>query len=195
MAGYQYKELPISFRIAQRSMLIALISGLYRLSHGLANGIAVLRSAFLIFLAACISSAMLAMYYVVIRYPFLGILYATDGDLFHRNYRSTRSTRILIRVLNCVAIIMFVLLPVGLLSKPVFSIFDAALCVYSIILVAFLWFLAFRYDRISHPTIATYIRASFGIGIVLFPLFIPAIVAGSLRCSSMLKRIESGAPP
>jgi len=57
---------------------------------------------------------------------------------------------------------------------------------YSSILLAFMIFYATTFRPQTHPTIATFIRATLGLGVVLFPLYIPALIIGSARCKVLL---------
>ena len=54
-------------------------------------------------------------------------------------------------------------------------------------------FLTFKYDPVTHPTVATYIRSTIGIGVLLFPIFIPALIVGGIRCRRLLEAQEFAA--
>jgi hypothetical protein len=54
----------------------------------------------------------------------------------------------------------------------------------------FVLFVLFRYNRFDHPAVATLLRCSMGLGILLFPLFLPAIVIGSQRAKRLLNQAQ-----
>ena len=51
-------------------------------------------------------------------------------------------------------------------------------------------FLLVRYNLIAHPTIATFVRVTIGFGVLLFPVYIPALMIGSMRCERLLAKTE-----
>ena len=48
-------------------------------------------------------------------------------------------------------------------------------------------FLVFRFDKVRHPTIATFIRSTLGIGIVFYPMYVFTIAIGAWRCHRLLE--------
>jgi hypothetical protein len=54
----------------------------------------------------------------------------------------------------------------------------------------FVLFLLFKYNRFDHPTVATLLRCSMGLGVLFFPLFLPAVIIGSGRAKSLLAEAQ-----
>jgi hypothetical protein len=189
MPAPTFKEFPLSFRIAQRGMLVSLIALFFgrRFIGAKAGGLGAI---FMLCILICLVTSILATGYVVLRYPFLGLVDAVDGDLYHRNITARRSTGVLLRMLNCLLIIVLVLACWMLISRGRMTVGQVWFCGYSLVLIPFLLFLGIRYDRIKHPTIATFIRASLGLGIPLYPLFLPVIYLGSRRCRALLEKAD-----
>lgn len=186
MDAPDFKDFPWSYRMAQRSMLAA-VGMLYfllkiaRIPGGapLIWGIAALAVGVILF-------ALVIAAYVVVRYPYLSLVSARDGDVFSSQIRST----FLLWILKSVGLLALIIL-VGVLvvvalekggEKPLLYLVLA----YFVVLVLFVLYLCFWYDPTSSPTIATFMRSTLGIGIVLIPLFLPVLVVGSVRCRRLL---------
>ncbi|MEM7785924.1 MAG: hypothetical protein AAF623_21425, partial [Planctomycetota bacterium] len=59
----------------------------------------------------------------------------------------------------------------------------------------FFGYLLWLYDHRKHPTIDTFMESTLFIGTLMVPIFIPALLIGSIRCHfflNSLKRIENG---
>jgi hypothetical protein len=70
---------------------------------------------------------------------------------------------------------------------------NVALSVGMILLAIEFWFVGFlltSYRKEKHPTIATFLELTYGIGIVMFPIYIPTLVIGSIRCRRFLKSLQ-----
>ncbi len=138
-----------------------------------------------------VALALLVSGYVVVRYPFLSLTPALAGDRFEGQLgpRNRRPVQIL-RILALAFFIMGVILvPLRGIDNLVESLF---VCYASTMIPVLAW-LVVAYDPVSHPTVATLIRSTFGIGIALFPLYIPMLVLGSMRCHEMQERVASDA--
>lgn len=131
--------------------------------------------------------------YVVIRYPFLGLVDLKDGDLFSKYF--TQRKRWLWTFLNVLVIITIAII----LAAIGFSLFagpvklgarDVFILTFFVLEMAFLVFLLGWYDRVQHPTVATFIWATLGIGILLAPFYLPAILIGSYRCKRLLDSVD-----
>jgi hypothetical protein len=58
--------------------------------------------------------------------------------------------------------------------------------VYLGFMFGFCMFMAFVYDPVQHPTLATLARATLGMGLLLFPIFLPIVMIGSFRMRRLL---------
>jgi hypothetical protein len=56
--------------------------------------------------------------------------------------------------------------------------------------LVFLLFILLRFNRFDHPAVATLLRCTLGFGIPLFPLFVPALIVGSLRARRLLDEAQ-----
>jgi hypothetical protein len=122
--------------------------------------------------------------YVVIRYPYLSLVPTSDKDHFAKHF--SLSGTWLYKVLKLLAVAATAVLIVSIIALGVDDLRKVLTLIYGIIMFGFLIFLTFVYDPVSHPTVATFIRATLGIGILLFPIFLPAVLIGSLRCRWLL---------
>ena len=57
-------------------------------------------------------------------------------------------------------------------------------------MLGFLLFLTFGYSPERYPAVATYLRATAGVGLVFFPLFIPALIVGTIRANQILDEAD-----
>ena len=186
MDAPEFKDLPLSYRLSQRGMLAAVSTLLF--SRTLAAGQWPVAAKWgLGGLVGCIVVfALLASCYVVIRYPYLSLVQTSDGDIFSNQFTS----QTLARVTKALSLLILILL-LGVLvyvtwTKGIANLLLASSLAYVAILFAFVVFLSFRYDAELHPTVATFIRATLGFGILLSPVFIPVLMIGSVRCRRLL---------
>lgn len=180
-----YKEFPASIRWAQRSFLLALaIPIVFR--SALRGKVRWMLFAVWGASAACGLLGLLMTYYAVIRYPYMGLVDAADGDLYAKYVES--KSKILFGFLKVTGLIAGVLLLVAPWLDGKLTPGEGLLLLYVVPVVGFMLFLVFRYSRIDHPTVATLLRCSMGLGVLLFPLFIPALILGSMRGKALLDR-------
>ncbi len=129
-------------------------------------------------------------YYVIIRYPYLSLIPTQDGDELDRQ----RVSPTLVRVLKVLSLLAFALCFLALASQLWMNgpknLAQLIAVPYCGIMAVFVSYLTWFYDPIAHPTVATFFRATLGIGVVFVPLFIPALIIGSLRCRTMLAQAD-----
>lgn len=180
-----YKSLPLSYRISQSGIAFALLSTVSLSSFFRAPVPLPFRIFLGVVLAGIIVTSLLTSYYVIIRYPFLSLVQTKDPDPFARHFSSADGRLyFFLKLLTMVCILVSLPLTVmkGLDTLPSILLFCDTLFV-----LGFLIFFTFWYQPIRHPTVSTFVRSTLGLGIPLFPLFLPAIWIGSLRCSKMLE--------
>jgi glucan phosphoethanolaminetransferase (alkaline phosphatase superfamily) len=178
-----FGEFPLSIRLAQRSILVAIAIpivlrtmlrarfGWLQIAIGAASGI-------------CALVGLIATYYAVIRYPYMGLVDASDGDLFSKYVESQKKW--VLNLAKGVGIVVAISAIVARLWDGQINALDLAIALYAASILVFLVFLAFFYDRADNPTVATFLRCSMGLGIFLYPLFIPALIIGSMRVNVLL---------
>jgi hypothetical protein len=178
-----YKEFPASIRWAQRSFLLALaIPIVFR--SALRGKVRWMLFAVWGASAACGLFGLLMTYYAVIRYPYMGLVDAADGDLYAKYIES--KSKVLFGFLKVVGLIGGVLLLIAPWGDGKLTPGEGLLLLYVVPVVGFMVFLVFRYSRLDHPTVATLLRCSMGLGVLLFPFFIPALILGSMRGKALL---------
>lgn len=179
----QYREFPLSIRVAQRSWLVAIIIPIF-LRQMLRAKVPWMSIAVLMASGLCACVGLVATYISVIRYPYMGLVDAADGDLYAK-YVESRSKFLftLVKIVGLLAGALALVLPFldGQLNGK-----ELLFLLYVVPVVGFIGFLVFRYDRMEHPTVATLLRCSMGLGVPLFPLFIPALLIGSMRAKALL---------
>lgn len=125
-------------------------------------------------------------YYAIIRYPYLSLATGWQPTL-----TSTRWLWVLLGVIFWMIALMFSLVfLIELFSRPL-DVWGLVACGYFAIECWFAGFLLIIFRAERHPTIATFIQLSLGIGIALLPFYIPALLAGGIRCRTFLATIES----
>jgi hypothetical protein len=134
--------------------------------------------------AVIVCSSLILSNYVVARYPFLSLVEPEDGDYFSKYFSAAGGC--LYKLLKFVGILVTVVALGSLFSLGIDSVYRVLVVAYLMVMLGFLIFFNFVYDSIKHPTVTTLIRATLGLGIVLFPFFIPSLVIGSLRCKLLL---------
>lgn len=125
-------------------------------------------------------------YYAIIRYPYLSLAMGWQPTL-----TSTRWLWILLGgVFWVIALIITLVFLYGLLSRP-WNTLGLVASGYFAIECWFVGFLLTKFRADRHPTIATFIQLTFGFGIALLPVYLPAILAGSIRCRRFLAELSS----
>ena len=131
-------------------------------------------------------SAVLTSCYVVIRYPYISLVSTSDEDTFAKQYASPRLL-LVAKVVFTLGLFVFCLLSTNAaLNADGFRIDRVAVMLYFFIQFFFTLFLCFWYQPVTHPTIATFIRSTLGIGLVVVPLVLPILLIGSIRCRHLL---------
>jgi hypothetical protein len=186
---FQFKDFPLSYRVAQFSVTFTLIS-LVIVGRIISKPILPDPIRFLIIavLLTAISVSLLASSYVVVRYPFLSLVEPGDGDFFSQHFPSRR--KLIFRILGLGFVCMFAVMVVTLISSGKGGPGKVWIMLYCISMIPALLFLIFIYKPIAYPTVATYLRATLGIGIPLIPIMFPLILIGSVRCRRLLHQAE-----
>jgi len=131
---------------------------------------------------------LLVSFYSIARYPYLSM--ATDGG--DRIISSSRSP-----IWTLLGVVFYLIAPLQLLvalanSNSLWEFFGFT---YLSLVLFFAGFLMANYRRERHITIATFLELTFRVGVVLFPLYIPAILIGSIRCRQFSNSINREADP
>ncbi len=121
-------------------------------------------------------------YYAIMRYPYISLVCQLN------------SPRLTTGWLKVLLAIIFYVLAAGLtylflailIWSPKKDISGVLSILYFLVECWFVGFMFFPYHSDRHPTIATFIHLSCGLGVILVPLYIPAIVIGTLRCRAFL---------
>src|SRR6056297_504680 len=181
-----FDELPFSYRLSQRAMLAAVAALFF--SRSLAVPRWPIRARWLLaaVIAGIVAFALSVSAYVVIRYPYLSLVQTRDEDIFSAQFTS----KALVKVTKTVGLLTLFLLLAVLVGVTVIAgivnPWQVVALAYVLILFLFVAYLCFGFDPVANPTLATFIRSTLGIGIVLMPLFIPVLVVGSQRCRRLL---------
>lgn len=124
---------------------------------------------------------LLISYYSVARYPYLSL--ATGGGPALIVSRSW--------IWTFLGSVFWVLSPLMMLSVLVgeFQQIEVIAMLYLAIELAFAGFLLTFYRRAKHPTIATFLELTHLFGFIIFPLYIPTILLGSIRCRRFLRTL------
>lgn len=183
-----FREFPLSVRIAQRSWITALAIPLFsfriiakmkipwvvKTILGAAGFFALVG-----FLATC---------WVVARYPYIGMVDAADGDLYSKYIEKTSMfLKKLVGLLLTIGLALSLFAPMG---DGNITGAELLWLSYGGCTLVFVLFVLLRYNRFDHPAVATLLRCSMGLGIPLFPLFLPAIIIGSSRAKRLLSQAQ-----
>ena len=135
-----------------------------------------------IYLIACIS--LCVSFYVIVRYPFLSLVDPSGGEHFMKYFGSSGGP--VYRILKIAALAVISIVIISLLVDGKNNLQESLKLVYFVVMFGFLTFMTFFYRPVSYPTITTFIRATLGVGVLLFPIFVPALIVGSIRCKRLL---------
>ncbi len=125
-------------------------------------------------------------YYAVIRYPYLSLAIEWTPTL-----TSNRWLWILLGlVFWAIALLCSLVSVLAVFSSP-FDIWNVLSSGYFAIECWFLGFLLLRFRADRHPTVATFITVTLGIGILLLPAYLPALVIGNIRCRKFLATFDT----
>ncbi len=181
--GKAFVDFPFSIRLAQRSILIAIAIPIV-LRTLLRAGVPRLRLIVVCAAAVCGAVGLIATYYAVIRYPYMGLVDAADGDLFSKYIEARpKWMMVFVKIAGLIGTVAAVVVPFtdGQLSDA-----EVWMVLYALSLLGFFIFLSFFYSREDYPTVATFLRCSMGMGIFVYPIFIPALLLGSMRGRMLL---------
>lgn len=178
-----FADLPFSYRMSQGSMVLALL--VLWLWKKLAM-LAVLKWVVIPIVAAVVLFALATAAYVVIRYPYISLVETRDGDIYSEQFDS----RGLLNFLKIVSLIVFgvcfLYSLMSILNAVNLTTGQLLWFVYFGFMFGFCAFMTFVYDPVQHATIATLARSTFGLGLILFPIFLPIVIIGSFRLGRLL---------
>lgn len=182
-----FREFPLLFRVAQRSFLFAVLIPIV-LRFMIRAKVGGLPMAVMAASGLCVLTGIIATHFVLIRYPYIGMIDPADGDLYAK-YVETLSAplRKILKIFGIAAGTFAIAIPfLDGNIKPI----EMLWLLYAGALLIFILFLAFRYDRIEHPAVATFLRCTLGLGVLLCPIFVPALIIGSMRAQRVLDDAE-----
>jgi hypothetical protein len=195
MSDISYQQLPLAYRLSQWSMggvllIIVVVRRLAMPQWPMVAKWSVLSVTGCIFVFALGAAS-----YVVIRYPYLSLIQLRDEDK-HSAFFSSPTIARLICWLGLLTLFLFTGMAVGIAAReggenPILII----AAIYAVVLFLFVLFLCVRYDPVRHPTIATFIRSTLGVGVLVVPLFIPILIIATLRCRRLLADTPTFCPP
>ena len=182
-----FRDFPVSYRLAQSGIgfvLLALAIGgfIFRLVP-----LPFKIVAWSVFGAIAFCSLVIS-HYVIIRYPFISLVEPAGGDPFTHHFKSHGSwlyTLLKLATLFALLVTATIIVIGGIRNIP-----TAIILAYCVVLVIFMLFFTFWYDPNQHPTIATFIRSTLGLGILLYPLYSVTILIGAWRCRQALTAIR-----
>lgn len=183
----EFKDLPASYRFSQGGIALAMVLLTFSTTAFSQNAPQIVKTIAGSILGLIVLASLTVSYYVIVRYPYLSLVPTQDDDHFAKHFSLSGSW--LYTLLKYLALMTILVLLISLVLNGIDDLKKTLILVYVMIMLGFLTFLTFRYDPIRHPTIATFIRATLGIGVLLFPLFLPAVAIGSMRCSQLLEDV------
>ena len=184
-----FKEFPLSYRISQSGIVLAIAGGFIAAKFVRQNMPPIIAIVVGSVIGSIVLGSLIVSQYVIIRYPFLSLI-ETKDDYFAKQISAGSR---LYPILRWITMLMLVLIIGTMFLQPIRDFRPVIVIVYGIFMLGFLMFMTFKYDPVTHPTVATYIRSTIGIGILLFPLFLPALIVGSFRCRRLLEAQEFAA--
>ena len=184
----EFKSFPLSYRFCQGCMLTMLVLAASLTSAYVGEGPAVVKIGVACLFGLFVVASLTVSVYVIIRYPYLSLVRPVDGDLFERQLGP--NTHRLVRVLKVFALALSIMVAILIPLNGMATVPATLTFCYSLVMVPFLFFLTYLYSPASYPTIATFIRATFGIGLVFYPLFIPFLAIGAVRCRRILREAQ-----
>lgn len=186
MSEITYNKLPQSYRWSQ-SIMLASVGVLFFARHLPIQRLGPALQIVTWTIVAGIAGLSVSMScYVVIRYPYISLVSTSDEDTFSKQFVSKRLMFVAKLILPIGLFGFCVLTTTAFFNGDGFQIVRAAVMAYFYIQFVFTLFLCFWYDPVTHPTVATFIRATLGIGLILVPLLLPVLFIGSIRCKHLL---------
>ena len=178
--GSDLERLPLSYRLSQALMLAALAT-LASMAWGLLSQLPQeLKVALAILAGTSVASSLLVSGYVVIRFPLLSLSPAIVGDKFDAQI-GTRHRR-LVTLLRILVLVFFVMGAILVPWKGLDTVVELLFLCYAVVMIPVLAWLIFAYDSVANPIVATLSRNTFGFGIAAFPLYLPLLFIGAMRC-------------
>ncbi|MEL6109405.1 MAG: hypothetical protein AAFU85_25640 [Planctomycetota bacterium] len=193
VANPSFDDLPFSYRLSQRAMAAAAVIAIFG-GRAIAapRRPAAVRWGLAAVIGACALFSLITSCYVVIRYPYLSLVQTADGDIFSKQFTSKTVARLTKAVgLTAITIVLMALIGIAL-NKGVTDWVHGIALWYVSTLFLFVVYLCFFHDPELHPTVATFVRSTLGLGILLFPVLFPVLMIGSLRCKQLLESQETG---
>jgi hypothetical protein len=183
-----FREFPLSVRISQRCWITALAIPLFSFKVLAKMKIPWVVQTILGAAGIFALVGFLATSWVVARYPYIGMVDAADGDLYSRYIEKTSTfLKKLLGLLLAIGLGLSLFAPMrdGNITGAELLWLSYGGCT-----LVFVLFVLLRYNRFDHPAVATLLRCSMGLGILLFPLFLPAIIIGSSRAKRLLSQAQ-----
>lgn len=181
----KFSEFPLSYRLSQGSIFLGLFSTYGALKTFTAKILPQMQTAIAILVGSVILFGLVVSNYTIIRYPYLSLV-ATD-DYFLQSFPNNKSC--LYTTLKMTAIVTVFVLGFSICLDGL-TLRELPFVIYLVLMFGFLVFLTFAYEPVTHPTVATFIRTTLGVGVIFFPVFLPALIIGSWRCQSLLDQME-----
>jgi hypothetical protein len=184
----QFREFPLSIRVAQRSWITAVAIPLLLLRviakmkiPWVVQGIFGVSGLFALigYVSTC---------WVLVRYPYIGMVDSSDGDLYSKYVDQLGA--FVKKLLGLCAVVCLVFALFAPLRDGKLTGLEILWLLYGGSTLLFLLFILFRFNRLDHPAVATLLRCTLGFGIPLFPLFVPALLVGSQRAKRLLDEAQ-----
>lgn len=184
----QFREFPLSIRVAQRSWITAVAIPLLLLRviakmkiPWVVQGIFGVSGLFALigYVSTC---------WVLVRYPYIGMVDSSDGDLYSKYVDQLGA--FVKKLLGLCAVVCLVFALFAPLRDGKLTGLEILWLLYCGSTLLFLLFILFRFNRFDHPAVATLLRCTLGFGIPLFPLFVPALLVGSQRAKRLLDEAQ-----
>jgi len=183
-----FRDFPLSVRIAQRcwvtSIAIPVLSMRVLAKIKIPWIVQTILGASGLFAIA----GFIATNWVLVRYPYIGMVDATDGDLYSK-YIEKVSVFLKKLVGLCIAMALAFALYAPIRDGNLTGLELLWLAYGGSVLIVVV-FVLLKFNRYDHPTLATLLRCSMGVGLLFFPLFLPAIIIGSGRAKRLLAEAQ-----
>lgn len=186
MADPEFGEFPFAYRVSQQTMILSVVILIISGKLRFAAWPLIAKWVLLGSIGAMVLFALGTTSYVVLRYPYISLVQARDGDIFSRHFGSRFAVRLLKFLGTVTSLVLSVMFTTIFVTGKVESVTGLVLAVYTTVLFFCVAYLSLRYEPDSFPATATYIRATLGLGIVLMPIFLPVLIIGGRRCKSLL---------
>ncbi len=180
----RFQEFPRSYRWSQGGIgfaLLALAVGGVLLRIAPAN----IRTLILCCLGLLVTGCLLLSHYVIVRYPYISLVEPHDDDPFSKHFPSTGSR--LYMFLKLIGLLVPFLIALAIWATGFQDAASKLTFSYCILSFLFMVYFTFAYDSVQHPTVATFVRSTLGLGIPLYPFYILTIAIGAFRCRYLLK--------